>query len=85
MISIPRKATDDVDWTTPIRNLISQSYGEDPDNYSAECAALQRCRQDAVKGAGSDMTGMPIFASAARNVFDCWLYSLVLGSPRSAI
>ncbi|KAF5384243.1 hypothetical protein D9615_003412 [Tricholomella constricta] len=56
MISIPRKTTDDVDWTTPIRNLIAQSYGENPDNYAAECTALQRCRQDAVRGAGSDLT-----------------------------
>ncbi|KAI9513391.1 BRO1-domain-containing protein [Russula earlei] len=56
LISIPRKGTDDVDWTSPIRSTISQSYGEDPDNYATECASLQRCRQDAVKGAGSDMT-----------------------------
>ena len=56
-ISIPKKSTEEVDWTTPIRNLIAQSYGESPDNYATECAALQRCRQDAVRGAGSDMTG----------------------------
>lgn len=57
MISIPKKTTDEVDWTGPIRNAIAHSYGEDPDNYGQECANLQRCRQDAVKGAGSDMTG----------------------------
>ncbi|KAG6830945.1 hypothetical protein H0H87_006706 [Tephrocybe sp. NHM501043] len=56
MISVPKKTTDEVDWTTPIRHLIAQSYGESPDNYAAECAQLQRCRQDAVRGAGSDMT-----------------------------
>ncbi|KAJ3836698.1 BRO1-like domain-containing protein [Lentinula raphanica] len=56
MISIPLKSTDDVDWTTPIRHLISQSYGESPDSYATECASLQRCRQDAVRGAGSDST-----------------------------
>ncbi|KAJ3552536.1 hypothetical protein NM688_g4103 [Phlebia brevispora] len=56
MISIPRKTTDEVDWTGPIRSAIAQSYGEDPDNYATECANLHRCRQDAVKGAGSDMT-----------------------------
>ncbi|CAE6399284.1 unnamed protein product [Rhizoctonia solani] len=55
-ISIPKKKTDEVDWATPIRSLIQQSYGESPDNYSTECAALQRCRQDAVRGAGSDIT-----------------------------
>jgi hypothetical protein len=57
MISIPKKTTEEVDWTTPIRNLIAQSYGESPDNYATECASLQRCRQDAVRGAGSDLTG----------------------------
>lgn len=57
MISIPKKTTEDVDWTTPIRHLIAKSYGENPDNYIQECQALQRCRQDAVKGAGSDTTG----------------------------
>ncbi|KAG6864269.1 bck1-like resistance to osmotic shock, partial [Termitomyces sp. T159_Od127] len=56
MISVPKKATDEVDWTTPIRSLIAQSYGENPDNYASECAQLQRCRQDAVRGAGSDLT-----------------------------
>src|SRR5882762_2330104 len=60
MISIPKKSTDEVDWTTPIRTAITQSYGENPDNYASECSALQRCRQDAVRGAGSDMTGMHI-------------------------
>lgn len=58
MISIPRKTTDEVDWTTPIRNLIAKSYGENPDTYAQEYLTLQRCRQDAVKGAGSDITGL---------------------------
>lgn len=58
MMSIPRKVTEDVDWTTPIRSLVAQSYGENPDSYATECVNLQRCRQDAVKGAGSDMTGV---------------------------
>jgi tyrosine-protein phosphatase non-receptor type 23 len=57
LISIPKKSTDDVDWTGPIRALIAQSYGESPDNYATECTNLQRCRQDAVKGAGSELTG----------------------------
>lgn len=56
-ISIPRKKTDDVDWAGPIRATIAQSYGESPDTYASEIASLQRCRQDAVKGAGSDATG----------------------------
>ncbi|KAG8923815.1 bck1-like resistance to osmotic shock [Tulasnella sp. 408] len=55
-ISIPKKKTDDIDWAGPIRTVIAQSYGENPDNYALECAAFHRCRQDAVKGAGSDVT-----------------------------
>jgi tyrosine-protein phosphatase non-receptor type 23 len=62
LISIPKKGTDDVDWTGPIRSLIAQSYGEAPDNYATECANLQRCRQDAVKGAGSELTGKSPFS-----------------------
>ncbi|KAF8655014.1 hypothetical protein AX16_003285 [Volvariella volvacea WC 439] len=56
MISIPKKSTDEVDWTTPIRTLIAQSYGENPENYANECNQLTRCRQDAVRGAGSEVT-----------------------------
>lgn len=72
MISIPKKTTDEVDWTTPIRKLIAQSYGENPDNYAAECAALQRCRQDAVRGAGSDMTGAQFVLSFATFIDVLW-------------
>lgn len=57
LISIPKKTTEDVDWTTPIRQMIAGSFGEAPDQYAEECAVLQRCRQDAVRGAGSDQTG----------------------------
>lgn len=70
LISIPKKTTEEVDWTSPIRAAISQSYGEDPDNYMAECGNLQRCRQDAVKGAGSDMTGLS-------NLLCSWEHGLI--------
>lgn len=57
LISIPKKSTHEVDWNGPIRTIIAQLYGEDPKNYAEECSILQRCRQDAVKGASSDQTG----------------------------
>lgn len=57
LISVPKKTTSDVDWTGPIKAIISQSYGESPSSYTEECSVLHRCRQDAVKGAGSDQTG----------------------------
>jgi hypothetical protein len=41
----------------PLRQIIATNYGENPDNYADECASLQRSRQDAVRGAGSDLTG----------------------------
>lgn len=69
-MSIPKKVTEEVDWTTPIRNLIAQSYGESPDNYATECAALQRCRQDAVRGAGSDLTGAYFNQHHSVSLFD---------------
>lgn len=69
MIAIPKKTTDEVDWTTPICNLIAKSYGENPDTYAQECQTLQRCRQDAVKGAGSDMTGLFIITAPPRSPF----------------
>ncbi|AAW44609.1 hypothetical protein CNG02100 [Cryptococcus deneoformans JEC21] len=56
LIAVPRKTTTDVDWATPIRHVIAASYGEDPNSYAEECAVLQRCRQDAVRGAGNDQT-----------------------------
>ncbi|WVN86165.1 uncharacterized protein L203_101326 [Cryptococcus depauperatus CBS 7841] len=56
LIAIPKKTTEDVDWATPIRHIIAASYGEDPNTYTEEVSVLQRCRQDAVKGAGSDST-----------------------------
>lgn len=65
LISIPKKTTTDVDWTGPIRTIIAQSYGEDPKNYTEECSVLQRTRQDAVRGAGSDQTGGSAAASLA--------------------
>ena len=55
MISLPKTTVEEVDWTGPIRSAILHSYGEDPDIYATECANLHRCRQDAVKGAGSGM------------------------------
>ena len=56
-ISIPRKVTSDADWASPLRQTIAGVYGENPDSYADECASLQRARQDAVRGAGSDTTG----------------------------
>jgi hypothetical protein len=56
LISIPRKTTTDADWAGPIRSTIAHSFGEAPDSYAEEISTLQRCRQDAVRGAGSDAT-----------------------------
>ncbi|RSH81673.1 bck1-like resistance to osmotic shock [Apiotrichum porosum] len=56
LLVIPRKTTTDTDWAGPIRSTIAHSFGESPDTYAEEISTLQRCRQDAVRGAGSDST-----------------------------
>ncbi|PWY71610.1 vacuolar protein-sorting protein bro1 [Aspergillus heteromorphus CBS 117.55] len=53
MISCPLKQTNEIDWIRPLKDFIRQSYGEDPDRYSSECATLNRLRQD-MRGAGKD-------------------------------
>lgn len=53
MISTPLKQTNEVDWITPLKGYIRQTYGDDPERYSEECATLNRLRQD-MRGAGKD-------------------------------
>lgn len=57
LVSVPRKTTSDVDYSSAIKQVISTTYGEPPDRYTEEIASLNRARQDAVRGAaGSDAT-----------------------------
>lgn len=53
MLSCPLKQTNEIDWIQPLKNYIRQTYGEDPESYSQECATLNRLRQD-MRGAGKD-------------------------------
>ncbi|PSK33965.1 Vacuolar protein-sorting protein BRO1 [Elsinoe australis] len=53
MISTPLKQTNEIDWIIPLKQYIRQSYGDDPERYAEECAALNRLRQD-MRGAGKD-------------------------------
>lgn len=55
--AVPKKATQDVDFAPSLRSVIAKSYSESPDAYADEIAALNRARQDALRGsAGSDAT-----------------------------
>lgn len=55
---VPKKQTQDIDFTPYLRSIIQRTYGESPDNYSEAMGALNRARQDALRGvAGSDSTG----------------------------
>lgn len=55
--TVPSKITQDVDFAPHLRTVISRSYSESVDAYSDELAQLNRCRQDALRGAaGSDTT-----------------------------
>ncbi|PQE15399.1 Vacuolar -sorting BRO1 protein [Rutstroemia sp. NJR-2017a BVV2] len=53
MISVPLKATNEIDWIQPLKNYIRTTYGDDPERYAEECATLNRLRQD-MRGAGKD-------------------------------
>ncbi|KAI1800275.1 vacuolar protein-sorting protein BRO1 [Daldinia bambusicola] len=55
MISVPLKATNEIDWITPLKTYIRDTYGDDPERYAEECATLNRLRQD-MRGAGKDST-----------------------------
>ncbi|KAK2759552.1 bck1-like resistance to osmotic shock [Arachnomyces sp. PD_36] len=53
MISSPLKQTNEIDWIQPLKAYIRQTYGDDPERYTEECATLNRLRQD-MRGAGKD-------------------------------
>ncbi|KAB5577757.1 BRO1-like domain-containing protein [Coniochaeta sp. 2T2.1] len=55
MIAVPLKATNEIDWITPLKSYIQHTYGDDPERYAEECATLNRLRQD-MRGAGKDST-----------------------------
>ncbi|KAI1324154.1 BRO1-like domain-containing protein [Xylariaceae sp. FL0255] len=55
MLSVPLKATNEIDWINPLKNYIRDTYGDDPERYAEECATLNRLRQD-MRGAGKDST-----------------------------
>lgn len=55
MISVPLKATNEIDWIAPLKSYIQNTYGDDPERYAEECATLNRLRQD-MRGAGKDST-----------------------------
>ncbi|KAI1264220.1 BRO1-like domain-containing protein [Xylariaceae sp. FL1019] len=55
MLSVPLKATNEIDWITPLKTYIRDTFGDDPERYAEECATLNRLRQD-MRGAGKDST-----------------------------
>lgn len=55
MISVPLKATSEIDWVIPLKSYIQNTYGDDPERYAEECATLNRLRQD-MRGAAKDTT-----------------------------
>ena len=55
MLSVPLKATNEIDWVAPLKAYIRDTYGDDPERYAEECTTLNRLRQD-VRGAGKDST-----------------------------
>ncbi|TGJ83256.1 hypothetical protein E0Z10_g5509 [Xylaria hypoxylon] len=55
MLSVPLKVTNEIDWITPLKKYIRDTYGDEPERYAEECATLNRLRQD-MRGAGKDST-----------------------------
>ena len=55
MLSVPLKATNEIDWVSPLKAYIRDTYGDDPERYAEECQSLHRLRQD-MRGAGKDST-----------------------------
>ncbi|KAI6364503.1 bck1-like resistance to osmotic shock [Pyricularia grisea] len=55
MLSVPLKATSEIDWVAPLKHYIQNTYGDDAERYAEECATLNRLRQD-MRGAGKDST-----------------------------
>ncbi|KAJ5962832.1 hypothetical protein N7501_007773 [Penicillium viridicatum] len=53
MLSCPLKQTNEIDWIQPLKDYIRQGHGEDPEQYTQECATLNRLRQD-MRGVGKD-------------------------------
>ncbi|KAG0655627.1 bck1-like resistance to osmotic shock [Rhodotorula mucilaginosa] len=57
LIFVPKKVTQDVDFAPALKSVIAKTYSESPDAYNEELGALNRARQDALRGsAGSDTT-----------------------------
>lgn len=55
--TVPKKVTQDVDFAPALKSVIAKTYSESPDAYNEELGALNRARQDALRGsAGSDTT-----------------------------
>lgn len=55
MISAPLKATNEIDWVTPLKAYIRETFSDDAERYADECATLNRLRQD-MRGAAKEGT-----------------------------
>ncbi|UZJ53466.1 hypothetical protein CBS101457_002786 [Exobasidium rhododendri] len=68
LLRIPSKQTEEVDLAAAVGSLISNSYGQDAKSFKDQLNSLNRARQDAVQGAGSDTT--------ARDLLYKWFHML---------
>lgn len=69
LLRIPAKTTEDVDLASAVGQLVLNSYGQDPKEFTEQLSSLNRARQDAVRGtAGSDTT--------ARDLLYKWFHML---------
>ncbi|KAJ9050398.1 bck1-like resistance to osmotic shock [Entomophthora muscae] len=55
-VRISCKKTEEIDWISPLKAYIAQTYQDEPEKYSDELVTFNRLRQD-MRGAGLDLTG----------------------------
>ncbi|XP_042555952.1 rhophilin-1 isoform X1 [Dipodomys spectabilis] len=62
MIPLGLKETKELDWATPLKELISQHFGEDGSSYEAEIRELEDLRQ-AIRSPRPDEAGLELLAA----------------------
>ncbi|XP_012668580.1 rhophilin-1 isoform X1 [Otolemur garnettii] len=80
MIPLGLKETKELDWTTPLKELISGHFGEDGSSYEAELRELEALRQ-AMRTPSRDAAGLEVLAAYYNQL--CFLEARFLAPPRS--
>ncbi|XP_053415534.1 rhophilin-1 isoform X2 [Nycticebus coucang] len=80
MIPLGLKETKELDWATPLKELISGHFGEDGSSYEAELRELEALRQ-AMRTPSRDAAGLEVLAAYYNQL--CFLEARFLAPARS--